>query len=99
MGKPKPNNQVTKIRPKPADMEAMRVDGTRLNVVAIATWMQANDFDSYEIVDGEKGYGLHLWDEGSTTTRPGDWIVRTTHGGFFAVTDEYFQKNYAVVEP
>lgn len=80
-----------KYRKKPVVIEAMQYDGK--NALAILEWAKWGEVN--EDVLG----GLEIpAPEGTTTAKPGDWVIRGIDGNFYACPSATFDATYEPAE-
>ncbi len=90
---------VAKYRSKPCVIEAIHYDGTKSSFDAIYEWMDGDSPKSANL--GYRGpsehdpqqFGIKTL-EGQMIATPGDWIIKGTHGEFYACKPEVFAVKY-----
>jgi uncharacterized coiled-coil DUF342 family protein len=94
---------VAKYRSKPCVIEAIHYKGTKASFDAIYDWMDGDNVGSANL--GYRGPSEHDPQEfgiktlkGSMIATPGDWIIKGTHGEFYACKPEVFAVKYELVE-
>jgi hypothetical protein len=100
---------VTLYRKKPVIIEARQLVGNESDMHTIYQWIEANtqgSFDPYDdevpasgvSIDPTTGYILIATLEGVMQAKPGDYVIKGTHGEFYPVKPEIFEANYEPVE-
>lgn len=93
-----------KFRQRPVEIEAMQLAGSNSEYHTVYVWVErhvgsfnplADEFPEKGIsIAPDSGYILIATPEGVRYAKPGDWIVKNSHGEFYPVNPDIFAQLY-----